>query len=51
MSFKDFSSAHSIPAKNKPNEEPKDDPTGGQSTPESSGAITPKTKNPAGSEG
>jgi hypothetical protein len=51
MSFKDFSSAHSIPAKKKPDETPKDVPASGQASPESSGAITPKTKDPAGTAG
>jgi hypothetical protein len=51
MSFKDFSSAHSIPAKNNSNETPKDVPTDGQPSPESSEAITPKTKGRVGSAG
>jgi hypothetical protein len=51
MSFKDFSSAHSIPAKKKADETSKDVPASGQASPESSGAIPPKTKDPAGSTG
>jgi len=43
MSFKEFSSAHTIPAKDKPNETSKDAPAGGQPSPESSGGIIPKS--------
>jgi hypothetical protein len=51
MSFKDFSAAHSVPAKNKSKETAEDVPAGGQPSPESSGANAPKTKDPAGSAG